>query len=113
MDGPERSNPEDVLTPAELTRWAKQEYVNSAKAFELRAKEASDLATQYAAGEISAEQAKERFLAYERRWGDALYGVSSADNMTNEQILAAMDEARRGDRGSFSSRVTQRDITRD
>jgi hypothetical protein len=112
MDGPKQSNPEDVLTPAEISRWAKQEYLNSAKAFELRAKEVTELASQYASGEISAEQAKERFLAYGRRWGEALYGVNSAENKTNDQILAEMDEARRGTRGSFSSRATQRDITR-
>jgi hypothetical protein len=65
------------------------------KAFELRTKEATDLATRYAAGEISPEEATKRFLAFDRRWGEAMYGASAGENVSDDQILANIDEARR------------------
>jgi hypothetical protein len=95
MNGPEESDPEDVLTPAEVARWAQQEIVKTTKAFELRVKEATELVTRYADGHISAEEAKRRIVAFDRRWGEALYGVTDG-NVSNDEILATIDAARRG-----------------
>jgi hypothetical protein len=112
MNDSSQSDSENTLSPKEIAQWARQEIAHSTKAYELRVKEATDLATKYEAGEISPEEAKKRFLAYENRWREALYGVASAENLTDEQILAKIDETRRASRGTFTSRATQSDIKR-
>ena len=95
---------QETLSPKEVSEWAQQEIANSAKAFELRTKEAKDLATRYAAGEMSPEEATKRFLAYSRRWGEAMYGASVGKNVSDEQILANIDEARRTGRLRIAER---------
>ncbi len=88
------------------------EVANSAKAFELRKKEATELATQYAAGEISPEEANRRLVAYDRRWGEAIYGVSAAENLSDKQILDQIDQARSDTKRAFTAAITSRDIPR-
>jgi hypothetical protein len=95
---------QDTLSPKEISQWARQEIANSAKAFELRVKEATDLATKYSTGEISPEEAKQRLIAYDHRWREALYGVSDVQNLTDEQILATIDETRRTGKLRISER---------
>lgn len=101
---------QDTLSPKEMSQWVRQEVANSAKAFELRVKEAMDLATQYSAGEISPEEAQRRLVAFDRRWGEAMYGASVGKNISDEQILAKIDEARRDAKRGFLGRETSRDL---
>jgi hypothetical protein len=87
---------EDPLTPADMLHWLKDEASLVAKAAEMRIREATDLVTAYATGEITAAEANKRFYGYSRRWGDAIYGVSSTEGKTDKQIRKEMDEARDG-----------------
>ena len=82
------------LSPQEMREWALQESRDSAKAHELRVKEATDLATAYASGEIDAQEADKRLKQYDRRWGEALFGTSAIGNASDEQIVQEIDKAR-------------------
>jgi hypothetical protein len=99
----------DLLTPKEISEWARQEVANSAKAFELRVREATDLATRYATGEITQEEAQKRLIAFDRRWREALHGTSTNENLSDEQILAKIDETRRSGKVRFVDRETSTD----
>jgi hypothetical protein len=81
------------LTPKDTQNWLQEEIAQLHKAVELRTKEATALATAFTKGEISAKEAAERSWKYTQRWGDALPGVMSMRGMTDEQILATIDEA--------------------
>jgi hypothetical protein len=91
---PNSSSQSDFLTPDEVQKWLQQELADLAKAAELRTKEATDLAKAYAAGKISPQEAEERLWNYDQRWGEALSGTHVSKGATDEQILAAIDEAR-------------------
>jgi hypothetical protein len=80
-----------------MREWALQEVRDSAKAHELRAREATELAAAYERGEISPQEAAERNWHYQHRWQEALPGASA--QMTDEEILKRIDEAR----GPYSS----------
>ena len=82
-----------------MRSWLRQELKDLSKAYELRLKEATELVTAYALGELTPEEADERNWRYHQRWGEALPGVSSTEAVTDEQILAAIDKAR----GSYST----------
>lgn len=84
---------EDVLTPQEMRAWLKDEVRDAAKAFELRVKDATELVTSYALGEISPERMNERLLAYDLRWGEALFGASA--DVSDLEILNRIDAARK------------------
>jgi len=75
--------------------WLHQEIKNSAKALELRVREATDFVTAYSAGEISPEQADERHSHYLHRWGEALPGAFVSQGTTDEQILAKIDSVKK------------------
>jgi hypothetical protein len=84
----------DYLTPKDIQKWALQEIADSAKAHELRTKDATELATAYALGELTPEQAHERFARHDHRWGEALPGTAAFKGSSDEQILQAIDKAR-------------------
>ena len=94
----------EYLSPADMRDWLRQEIKDSAKALELRVREATDLVTAYSAGEITAEEADERQSRYHHRWGEALLGATVSQGITDEQILAKIDSVKR----PF---VTPRDIS--
>ncbi len=83
--------------------WAQQQIKDAAKAFELRIREATSLASAYSAGEITPEKASELQSRYYHRWGEALPGVSVTDTMTDKQILADVDKAAEFASGPFVS----------
>jgi hypothetical protein len=90
--------------------WLDGEIENVMKAAELRLKAASDMvakytAAKYTAGEISSEQAAKLSYEYESRWGDALPGVIRAKGMSDEAILARMDEVQQQ---GFAGKVIDR-----
>jgi hypothetical protein len=109
MTASENLPSQEILSPKEIRQWAQQEITNSAKAFELRVKEATSLATQYAAGELSADEATQKLTAYGRRWGEAMHGVYTTDGLSNEQLLAMIDQAREKTRSLFAKRESHRD----
>ena len=74
--------------------WLEREIADVGKALELRIREAACFVMAYARGEISADEAAERGYDYSCRWGEALPGVPRSQNMTDEEILARVDEAR-------------------
>jgi hypothetical protein len=82
------------LSPQDLRNWLLHEIADSAKAHELRVKEATEFVTAYAVGELTPDQALERLFQYEHRWGESLPGTHAADDSKNEQILAAIDRTR-------------------
>jgi hypothetical protein len=83
------------LSPQDMRSWMRQEIRDAAKAYELRVRDLTEFVTAYALGEITAQQADERNWQYHVRWGEALPGICATDSVTDEQILAAVDETRR------------------
>jgi|SRR5579872_5110342 len=82
------------LSPKDMQNWALGEAADSAKAHELRTKSAIEIATAYALGELTPEQAHERFLRHDHRWGEALPGTHAFKGATDEQIVAVIDKVR-------------------
>lgn len=87
---------DDLLSPTDMLVWLRDEAANVAKAAEMRVREATELVTAYAVGEISPKEANKRFHAYDHRWRDAISGVSSTQGKTDKEIRKEMDEARDG-----------------
>jgi hypothetical protein len=81
------------LTPKDMQNWLQEEIAQLDKAMELRTKEATALVTAYTKGETSHEEVAEQSWKYRQRWGEALAGVMSMRGLTDEQILATIDEA--------------------
>src|ERR1039458_5042737 len=71
--------------------WLRNEIDDSAKAHELRIKEATDFVTAYALNELTPDNTYDRFLRYGHRWGEALPGTYAYSHSTNEQIIQAID----------------------
>lgn len=87
------SSDENNLTPKDLRQWLQQEVRDVMKASELRIKDATDLVTAYAVGEISQAEAMRRFGHYNRRWREPILGVMTDEGMTNSEILEKRDAA--------------------
>jgi hypothetical protein len=90
----DRNQPEDHLSPQEMRDWLAQEIKDSAKAHELRVKEATAFVTAYGSGEITANEAMRRMHEYDRRWGEALFGTNAGNNVTDQAIVERIDRAR-------------------
>jgi hypothetical protein len=84
----------DYPSVEELLDWFAQEARDMAKAFELRTKDGNELVTDYSAGKYSPKEASEKLARYERRWGEALFGAHAAEGITDQELLAIIDEAR-------------------
>jgi hypothetical protein len=103
------------LTPKEIQQWLMQEILDSAKAHELRVRDATELATAYALGELTPEEAHERFLQYDNRWGESLPGTHAFKGSPDDQLLASVDKARgsyppsRALRDRLQTRVTKKE----
>jgi hypothetical protein len=85
----------DLLTPDELLDTLRREVIAISRAAEMRTRELTVLATDYARGRISPEEANERFFIYSDKWGDAMYGISSFEGRTDAQILEEMADVRK------------------
>jgi len=101
---PSKNRDEEVLTAKDLQNWLRQEVADSAKALELRLREATALVADYSQGKISPEDAAQKTYAFSRRWGDALPGTSAAPGRSDAEILEAIDKAR-------ESKARPRDFT--
>ena len=84
----------DLLSVKEMQQWLSQEVRDTAKAHELRLKEANAFVADYASGVLNAEQAQEKLAAYDRRWGEALFGAAAVPGVTDEEIVNRIDRAR-------------------
>ena len=93
---PDKSLTEEYgqLSPQDLRNWLRHEIDDSAKAHELRIKEATEFVTGYALGELTADQALERLFRYEHRWGETLPGTHAFEHSTDEQVVQAIDRTR-------------------
>jgi hypothetical protein len=94
MSAATNKGPQDALTPEEFRGWLSQEIRDSSKAHELRVKEATEFVTAYTSGDISPEEAMKRLRNYDQRWGEALYGAMATPEVSDEQIISAIDQAR-------------------
>jgi hypothetical protein len=84
----------DDLTPQEMRNWLRQELRDVTKAAELRTNDAVDFVAAYSDGQLTQQQAMERFHTYTTRWGDAIRGVVTDPEMKDGEILARLDKAR-------------------
>jgi len=85
----------DYPSPRDMHDWLVQEVRDSGKAHELRVQEAVGFVTDYALGKISAEEAVKRHSQYLERWGEGLFGATAGKDMTDEEIIKAVDAARK------------------
>jgi hypothetical protein len=109
MANDEGAGQTELLSPKDLQKWLLQEQADSARAHELRVKSATELATSYALGELTPEQANQRFLEHDRRWGEALPGTHAFVGSTDEQLIASIDKARTTEATGFEQRFGNRD----
>lgn len=84
----------EILSVQEMQGWLREEVRDSAKAHELRTKEATQFVEEYATGKLTGEQAMDGLYAYDLRWGDVLPGTTAAPGKSDEQILSEIDETR-------------------
>ena len=92
---PNRDNaPEDFLSAEDIRLWVEQEIKNARRALSLRVKELSDLTTAYSKGDLTPEQADEAHSRYYHRWGEALPGATAHETLSDQEILAQVDQAR-------------------
>lgn len=86
------SNNDDLPTVDDMQSWLRREIAELAKATELRLADATDFVTAYAAGRLTAQQAEDRLLRYQDRWGDSpIPGVTLAQGMKDDEILERLD----------------------
>jgi outer membrane translocation and assembly module TamA len=95
-----------ILSVRDLQNWMKQELLDSAKAHELRSKDATEFVTAYAEGKITPEQAQEALVQHDRRWGEALPGAMAIPGASDEEIVRAIDGAR-DKQDEISSRISR------
>jgi hypothetical protein len=96
----------DLMTPEEFQGWLKQEIRDSAKAHELRVKDATAFVTAYSEGKLTPEEAEEHLYRYDRRWGEALCGTMASPGTSDEAILRAIDKARDEMLGKHTARLS-------
>ena len=82
----------DYLSPKDMRQWAEREAMDIKKAAELRLRDL-EFVTAYERGNLKPEEADDRYFRYHHRWNEALPGINATDSVTDEQILAAIDEA--------------------
>lgn len=83
-----------TMSVKDMQGWLQEEIRDSAKAHELRVKDATEFVRAYAEGKLSPEQAMERMARHDARWGEALYGTSAIPGLSDEAILKTIDTAR-------------------
>lgn len=84
---------DEKLTPEDVRQWQQQEVFEVMRAAELRVKEATDLAMQYATRKITPDEVLQRMNDYDTRWSPAMVaGIN--ETMNNAEILRAQDIGR-------------------
>jgi hypothetical protein len=92
-----KATEQEYLSPHNLRQWLRQEKADLAKATELRLKDATEFVTAYGAGQITPQEADQRFREYNRRWYEALPGTHATRSASDAEILAMIDEAKHPD----------------
>jgi hypothetical protein len=70
----------------------RHEVINVSKGAELRIREITTIATDFAKGDITPEEAGVRYLRYKDRWHDTMSSMASVEGRTDEHILREVDE---------------------
>jgi hypothetical protein len=83
-----------TLSVGDMQEWLKDQIRDSAKAHELRIKDATGFVTAYAQGKLTPQEALDRLVQYDRRWGEALLGTTVREGATDSDVLAEIDRAR-------------------
>jgi hypothetical protein len=97
----------DLITPVEMLRALQDEVLTVTRAAELRLREITELVTAYTKGEITPQEANERFILHSRRWRDPIFGglIVPPGGITDEEIHRSIDEY--ADVGAFSKRIVE------
>jgi hypothetical protein len=90
MTGIKNTDP-DHITVNEMLSMFNDEVTNVTKGAELRLRDFSTLLKEYVAGNISPEQATDRMVRHQEKWGDAVPGVYSVEGKSDEELLAAVE----------------------
>jgi hypothetical protein len=99
----------DRYTPELIRLWLRHEVGRVMKAAELQIKDATDLASSYAIGAISTEEAQERMSRYDKRWGEhPLISAMPSEDTPNETILHNLDKQRGEGMSRWSERKSGR-----
>ena len=88
------NNPEiETISVKDLRFALAQETRTVMRAADLRVRELADITTAYAAGELTPEQATDRWHQHQDKWGEALPGVIRAvENLSDAEIHADMQK---------------------
>jgi hypothetical protein len=76
------------------------------KECELRVNDATDFATGYVTGKLSAKQAEKRLSQYDDRWGSPLRGIYASSYSTDDAIVKDIDATAR-ERRAFLERYSK------
>jgi hypothetical protein len=82
------------LSPKDMQGWMRQEIKDATKALELRIREATDFVSEYALGNLTPQEADERWSRYQHRWGEALPGATASEGLTDDEITRKIDQTR-------------------
>lgn len=94
MSPSDRVDESEFPPPPGMQRWLEREISDIRKAAELRIKEATEFVDAYARGELSVNDAAHCSYEYENRWGEVLPGGFHCQGLSDQQILATIDETR-------------------
>ena len=101
----------DIFSVEDMQGWLKEELRDVEKARELRVKDLTGFVDAYAAGKLTPEEATQRMVQYDRRWGEALPGTGAFPGATDEDILQRIDQSRDEMYGKHSEKFLQRPPT--
>lgn len=90
-------DPDRLQSPKDMRNWLHDEVWRVTKAAELQIKDATDFVTAYEAGDLTPEEADQRWGSYLRRWSESpLEAINPNEGLTDEEILHAIDRPDRG-----------------
>jgi hypothetical protein len=91
------ADPDDTtMTREDMRLWLKDEVRLVTKCAELQLKEANDFVTQYLAGKLSPNEAMEKMLRYEERWGEPKLAVAMPrEEIPDGEIIKRLDAERK------------------
>ena len=91
-DNPTPTNA-DTVSVEEMKTYLKDEIREVRRAADLRIREFTDFTNAYAAGELTPEQAMDKFHRHMDKWGDSFPGLMPHDsNLSDAQIIAGMEK---------------------
>ncbi len=94
MAGSEESGKSRGPSIEDLQQWLTQELRDLEKARELRIKEATGIVDSVVKGKLTPSEGFHLTNEYEDRWGEAIPGACALPNLTDEQLIARIDQAR-------------------